>query len=214
MAKHPVSEPIPGPILYDHIVPPGKPWGRVIREGEILRLVDLEGQQAVDFLCYNAKDAAERYNAADTMKIQGNIFLGKGTALYSDMGNKLFTLIADTCGRHDTIGGCCSAESNVVRYGVRGAPNCRDNFLKVLTEFNLGKRDIVANINFFMHVPVGPTGAMGIADGVSAPGSYVDLQAEMDVLAVLSNCPQMHNPAAGYNPTPIRVIVWREERAA
>jgi urea carboxylase-associated protein 1 len=213
MAKHPGFETVKGPILYDQVVPPGQPWGRIIQKGDILRLVDLEGQQAVDFLCYNARNPAERYNAADTMKIQDNIFLGKGTALYSGMGNKLFTVIADTCGRHDTIGGCCSAESNFVRYGVMDTANCRDNFLKVLAEFGLGKKDIVANINFFMYVPVGPDGAMGIADGVSAPGSYLDLKAEMNVLAVLSNCPQMHNPAAGYNPTPIRVIVWRQERS-
>jgi uncharacterized protein len=211
MAKRPAFETVEGPILYDQVIPAGQPWGRVVQKGDILRLIDLEGQQAVDFLCYNAQDPAERYNAADTMKIQGNIFLSKDTALYSDMGNKLFTVIADTCGRHDTIGGCCSAESNVVRYGVKGTPNCRDNFLKILAEFSLDKKDIVANINFFMHVPVGPDGTMGIADGVSLPGSYVDLKAEMDVLAVLSNCPQMHNPAAGYKPTPIRVILWRQE---
>lgn len=209
MAERPAFEGVNGTILHDEVVPPGHPWGRVVHKGDTLRLVDLEGQQAVDFLCYNAEDPTERYNAADTMKIQGNIFLGRGTALYSDMGNKLFTVVADTCGRHDTIGGCCSAESNFVRYGVKGTPNCRDNFLKILAEFGLGKKDIVANVNFFMYVPVGPDGAMGIADGVSAPGSYVDLKAEMDVLAVLSNCPQMHNPAAGYNPTPIRVMVWR-----
>lgn len=213
MAKRVTFETVDGPIVYDQVVPPGQPWGRVVQKGDILRLVDLEGQQAVDFLCYNALNPAERYNAADTMKIQGNIFVGKDMALYSDMGNKLFTVIADSCGRHDTIGGCCSAESNFVRYGVTGTPNCRDNFLKVLAEFGLGKKDIVANINFFMYVPVEPGGAMGIADGVSVPGSYVDLKAEMDVLAVLSNCPQMHNPAAGYNPTPIRVLIWRQERS-
>lgn len=204
---------IEGRIEHDEVVPPRQPWGRVIRKGEILRLVDLGGQQAVDFICYNAADPAERYNAADTMKIQGNIFLSTGTALYSDMGNKLFSVVADTCGRHDTIGGCCSAESNFIRYGVKGTPNCRDNFLKILGAFGLGKKDIVANINFFMYVPVERDGSMGIADGVSKPGSYIDLRAEMDVLAVLSNCPQMHNPAAGYNPTPIRTIVWRPRAA-
>jgi len=214
MAERPAFDIVNGTVLHDTVVPPGRPWGRIVRKGDILRLVDLKGQQAVDFLCYNAENPAERYNAADTMKIQGNIFLGKGTALYSDMGNKLFTVTADTCGRHDTIGGCCSAESNFVRYGVKGTLNCRDNFLEILAQFGLGKKDIVANINFFMYVPVRPDGAMGIADGVSAPASYVDLKAEMDVLVVLSNCPQMHNPAAGYNPTPIRVMVWRQERSA
>jgi urea carboxylase-associated protein 1 len=199
---------IDGVVVHDEILPPGRPWARVIRKGEILRLVDLEGQQAVDFICFNAANPAERYNAADTMKIQGSIYLTAGTALYSDMGNKLFTVIADTCGRHDTIGGCCSAESNFVRYGVKNTPNCRDNFLAALGKFGLGKKDIVANVNFFMYVPVGGDGAMAIADGISKPGSHVDLRAEMDVLAVLSNCPQMNNPANGYNPTPIRITVW------
>jgi uncharacterized protein len=210
MANHPAFEIVEGTVLHDQIIPPGEPWARVFEKDEILRIVDLEGQQAVDFLCYNAQNPAERYNAADTMKFQRSLFIGKGTALYSDLGNKLFTVIADTCGRHDTIAGCCSAESNFVRYGVKGTPNCRDNFLKILPELNLGKKDIVANVNFFMYVPVALDGAMGIADGVSAPGSYVDLKAEMAALAVISNCPQTHNPAAGYKPTPVRVMVWRQ----
>lgn len=202
------SATVDGTILHDEIVAPRRPWSRILAKGEILRLVDLEGQQAVDFICYNADDPGERYNAADTMKIQGNIFVTTGTALYSGLGNKLMTVIADSCGRHDTIGGCCSAESNFVRYGVRNTPNCRDNFLAALSAHGLGRKDIVANLNFFMHVPVAADGAMGIADGVSKPGDYIDLRAEMNVLAVLSNCPQMHNPAAGYNPTPIRVVIW------
>ena len=124
------------------------------------------------------------------------------------MGNVLFTVIEDTCGSHDTIGGCCSRESNRVRYGVREGPNCRDNFLRALGRHGLGKKDIVANVNFFMRVPIGADGGMAIADGVSKPGDYVDLRAEMDVLAVLSNCPQINNPANAYNPTPVRVIVY------
>jgi urea carboxylase-associated protein 1 len=199
----------PGEILFEQVVPPNSPWSRIIAKGDILRLVDLEGRQAVDFLCYNADHPEERYCAADTMKIPGSIFIGKGTILYSDMGNPLFTVIEDTCGMHDTIGGCCSRESNVVRYGKRDTPNCRDNFLKALAPFGLGKKDIVANINFFMFVPVEPDGRMAIVDGRSKPGDYVDLRAEMKVLAALSNCPQMNNPANGYNPTPIRVAVWR-----
>lgn len=199
---------IRGTIVHDEVLPPDRPWGRVIKKGDVLRLVDLEGQQAVDFICYSAANPAERYSATDTIKIQGNIFLSVGTPLYSDMGNKLFTIVGDTCGRHDTIGGCCSAESNFVRYGVKNTRNCRDNLLAALGKFGLGKKDIVANVNFFMYVPVGADGSMGIADGISKPGSHIDLRAEMDVLAVLSNCPQVHNPATGYNPTPIRITVW------
>ena len=196
-----------GKIIEDRIIPADGHWGRVIRQGQILRIIDLEGQQAVDFLCYSAADPSERYNAADTMKYAGTIFLTAGHGIYSDMGRRLFTIVEDTCGRHDTIGGCCSAESNEVRYGVTGAPSCRQNFLRALAPFGLGKKDIVANLNWFMNVPVGPDGAMAIADGLSKPGDHVDLRAEVDVLAVLSNCPQTRNPCNGFNPTPIRVIV-------
>ena len=194
-------------MIEDVVVPAGGHWSRIVRAGQTLRIVDLEGQQAVDFLCYNATRPEERYNAADTMKIAGSIFLSQGVALYSGLGRKLFTIVEDTVGYHDTIGGCCSEESNFVRYGVRGTPNCRDNFLKALAPHNLGLRDIVANVNWFMYVPVEAGGAMAIVDGLSKAGDQVGLRAEMDALAVISNCPQVHNPASGFKPTPIRVVV-------
>jgi len=200
-----------GTIIEDRTLPPDGHWGRVLRRGQTLRIIDLEGKQAVDFLCYNAEDPSERYNAADTMKYAGTIFLTEGHGIYSDMGRRLFTIVEDTCGRHDTIGGCCSAESNELRYGVKDTPGCRQNFLRALAPFGLGKKDITANLNWFMNVPVGPDGAMGIADGLSKPGDHVELRAEMDVLAVISNCPQTRNPCNGFNPTPIRVIVREQE---
>jgi urea carboxylase-associated protein 1 len=199
---------VPGRVVDDRVIPAGGEWSGVVRRGQVLRIVDLEGQQAVDFLCYNAADPSERYNAADTMKYAGTIFLTTGHGLWSDMGRRLFTIVADTCGRHDTIGGCCSAESNRVRYRVEGTPNCRDNFLRALGRFGLGKRDIVANLNLFMNVPVGPDGAMAIAEGRSRPGDYVDLRAEMDVLVAISNCPQIYNPCNGFRPTPIRLVTY------
>jgi urea carboxylase-associated protein 1 len=196
-----------GRIIEDVTIPAGGHWGRVLRPGQVLRIVDLEGRQAVDFLCYNAGDPGERYSAADTMKYAGTIFLTTGHGIYSDMGRRLLTIVEDTCGRHDTIGGCCSAESNELRYGVKDSPSCRQNFLRALEPFGLGKKDIVANLNWFMNVPVGPDGAMAIVDGLSKPGDHVDLRSEMDVLAVISNCPQTRNPCNGFQPTPIRVIV-------
>jgi len=196
-----------GKILEDRIIPAGEPWARVLKAGQTLRIVDLEGQQAVDFLCYNAADPSERYNAADTMKYAKTIFLTAGHGIYSDMGRRLLTIVEDTCGRHDTIGGCCSAASNELRYGVKDTPACRENFLRALAPFGLGKKDIVANINWFMNVPVEPEGAVAIVDGVSKPGDHVDLRAEMDVLAVISNCPQTRNPCNGWKPSPIRVVV-------
>jgi urea carboxylase-associated protein 1 len=198
-----------GQIVADEIVPAGRPWGRIVRRGEVLRLVDLEGRQAVDFLCFDAADPRDRYCATNTIKVQGNIYVAQGTVLYSDHGKRLMTVIADTCGRHDTIYGCCSEANNLLRYGVRDTPNCYANFRDILAQFGLDESAIVVNVNFFMSVPVLPDGSAGVADGVSQPGSHVDLRAERDVIAVLSNCPQMHNPCNGYHPTPIRTIVYR-----
>ena len=196
-----------GKIVEDRVVAAGEPWARVLRAGQMVRIVDLEGQQAVDFLCYNAADPSERYNAADTMKYAKTIFLTAGHGIYSDMGRRLLTIVEDTCGRHDTIGGCCSAASNELRYGVKDTPSCRANFLRALEPFGLGKKDVVANINWFMNVPVESDGTMGIVDGLSKAGDHVDLRADMDVLAVISNCPQTRNPCNGWKPTPIRVVV-------
>ena len=191
----------------DIIIPPGGHWSARVPKSATLTLVDIEGCQAVDLLCYNADDPTDRYSAADTMKIAGSIFIGKGSKLYSDMSNLLFTVTEDSCGRHDTIGGCCSRESNRLRYGVQDSPNCRDNFLRALAPLGLGKQDIVANLNFFMSVPVLPDGRMAIVEGHSKPGDNVALRAEMDVLVALSNCPQVNNPANNFNPTPIRLMV-------
>lgn len=198
-----------GVVILDEIVPAGRPWGHIVRGGEILRLVDLEGRQAVDFLCFDAADRSDRYSATNTIKVQGNVYIRVGTVLYSDRGAALFTVITDTCGRHDTIYGCCSEANNLLRYGVRGTPSCYANFREILAGFGLDERSIVSNINFFMSVPVLPDGSAGIADGSSQPGSYVELRAERDALAVLSNCPQVHNPCNGYNPTPIQALIYQ-----
>ena len=196
-------------IVYDTVVPARHPWGHLIKQGEILRLIDLEGQQAVDFLCYRADDLTDRYSTMNTVKVQGNVYIGKGTVLYSDAGVALFTIVADTLGRHDTIYGCCSEPNNFLRYGLRGTQSCYANFQEILGQFGLDKSAIVSNVNFFMQVPVATDGSAGVASDVSPPGSMVELRAECDVLAVLSNCPQMHNPCNAYNPTPIRVVIYR-----
>jgi len=198
-----------GAVLHDEVVPARAPWTRIVRAGQTLRIVDLEGNQAVDFLCYNAADLDERYSAAETVVAQGNIFLTTGTVLRSNEGRPLMTVTADTCGRHDTIGGACSCESNTVRYGhhTKHQHACVENFLLALAPFGRGKRDLVGNVNWFMNVPVLADGTLGIVDGLSAPGKYVDLRAEIDVLVAVSNCPQINNPCNGFNPTPVRVTV-------
>lgn len=198
----------PGATLSDRVVEPG-PYSRVIRAGDHLRIIDLEGRQAVDFLVYDAANHESRYNAANTIKLNRSIYVGAGFKLYSDLGDVLMTVAEDTVGRHDTIGGCCSAESNYARYGIKGTASCRGNFIAALAEHGMDARDIPANINWFMYVPVKPDGMTEIVDGRSEPGDYVDLRAERDVLVVISNCPQLYNPCNGWNPTPVRIIEWR-----
>jgi uncharacterized protein len=198
-------------IVSDEIIAARAGWSRVLTRGDVLRLVDLEGRQAVDFLCYNARDYEDRYAAADTMKINGNIFIRKGSVIYSVSCNPMLSVIEDSCGFHDTIGGCCSSALNRRRYGKPDDPNCRQNFLGELARYGMGPRDMVANMNFFMYVPVGADGAMDMGPSRSRPGDYVELRAEMDVLAVVSNCPQMNNPVNDFNPTAVRSLVYRGE---
>ncbi len=203
----------PAAARWRKVVPAGTYWIDVVRKGETFRIVDLEGNQAVDTLFYNADDPAEHYSASDTIREQGNIYLGAGTVLMSDLCRPMLSITADTCGRHDTLGGACSTESNTVRYALdkKTMHACRDSFLLAVAEndhYGLSKRDIAHNINFFMNVPVTPDGKLEFADGVSAPGKYVEMVAEMNVIVLISNCPQLNNPCNAYNPTPIEVVIW------
>jgi urea carboxylase-associated protein 1 len=202
----------PGRAVFDEVLSSGRGWSHEIAAGQVFRIVDLEGNQAVDTLFYNARDLDERYSAADTIRGQGSIYLTTGTPLLSGEGRPLLTIVADTCGRHDTLGGACSAESNQVRYALekKFMHNCRDSFLLALAQYGRGmsKRDLASNINFFMNVPVTPQGGLSFEDGVSGPGRYVEMRAERDVLALISNCPQLNNPCNAYDPTPIRLLVW------
>lgn len=196
-------------MILNEVVPGGSYWSRVIRRGTILRIVDLEGGAGISLLCYNADNPTERYNAADTTKIQFNVFLTKGMLLYSDMGRVLFSITEDTCGHHDTIAGCSTAISVSARYGPGEWRNTRDNFLNCLAKHNLGKKDIAPNLNLFARVQVEPDGALTFVPGVSRPGNYIDLRAEMDVLVVLSNTPHVLDTNKTYNPTPVLLVVLR-----
>jgi urea carboxylase-associated protein 1 len=206
----------PNQAVIDEICPAGESWVKGIKRGQTFRIVDLEGNQAVDTLFYNAHDALERYSATDTISRQKKLYLTTGSELYSNFGNVMLTITADTCGRHDTLGGACAAESNTVRYALEKFPmhSCRDNFLHALAhdplcqQLGMSKRDLPSNINFFMNVPVTESGGLEFADGVSAPGKYVEMRAEMDVVVLISNCPQLNNPCNAYNPTPIRLLIW------
>jgi urea carboxylase-associated protein 1 len=191
-------------------VAPGLGWSEIVKKGEVLRIVDLKGAQAVDFLCYSATDHGERYHAPNTIKRAHTLRLTTGHALYSDIARPIFTIVADTHGTHDTIGGCCSAPSNEMLYGAEDAPGCRETFLRELAKFGMGRRDIVPNVNFFCDVPVQDRYELSetvFAPGSSGPGDHVDLRAEMDAVAVVSNCQQTNNPCNIGQPTPIEVVV-------
>jgi urea carboxylase-associated protein 1 len=196
--------------MIDTVVPAGEPWMGIVRRGEAFRIVDLEGNQAVDTLFYNAADTHEHYSAQNTIQAQGRIYLTTGSVLLSNRGRPMLRIHDDTCGRHDTLGGACSSESNTVRYALekRHMHSCRDSFLLALSkhEHGMTKRDLPSNINFFKNVPVTPEGGLRFADGISAAGRHVELLALMDTLVLISNCPQLNNPCNAYNPTPIRVI--------
>ena len=195
--------------VLDEIVPARAPWAAVVKQGHTLAIVDLGGNQAVDCLIYGYPDTSERYSAAETIAAQGNVFLTIGSVLHSAEGTPLMTVVADDCGRHDTVGGACSKESNTLRYGhhTRHLHACVENFLAAGAPYGLGKRDLVSNINWFMNVPVEQDGTLGIVDGISRPGLTVTLRAESDVLVLVSNCPQINNPCNGFDPTPVRMVV-------
>ena len=198
--------------VYGEVVLAGDHWIHEIKSGQTFRIVDLGGNQAVDTLFYSAADTSERYSATDTIVKQRNIYLTTGTVLRSSLGAPMLTIVADTCGRHDTLGGACAAESNQVRYAIekRHMHACRSSFLLAVADpkWNLSKRDLTANINFFMNVPVTMEGKLTFEDGISEPLKYVEMRAEMDVICVISNCPQLNNPCNAYNPTPVQVLLW------
>ncbi len=203
----------PQAAIRRDIVPAGDYYMKVVKAGQTFRILDLEGNQAADTLFYNANDPAERYSAIDTIREQGNVYLTAGTKILSNHGNEMLEIVADTCGRHDTLGGACATESNTVRYAIdkKCMHACRDSWLLAVAEneeFGMSKRDITHNINFFMNVPITHSGGLTFEDGISAPGKYVELTAKMDVIVLISNCPQLNNPCNAYNPTPVEVLVW------
>ena len=192
-----------------HDIPARAPWSGVIRKGQTLRIEDTYGQQAIDTLFYNAHDHTERYSSQDTLRAQGAAYVTTGTAIMSNLGRVMLRVTADSAGRHDTSAGCCSCESNTVRFGhdTRFQHACRENFILEFARHGMTKRDIVPNLNFFMNVPISPNGAMTVDDGISSPGDHLELVADMDVLCIISNCPQINNPCNGFDPTPCRVII-------
>jgi urea carboxylase-associated protein 1 len=207
------SDRLPGEAAIRDVIPAGDYWIDIVRKGRTLRIVDVEGNQSADTLFFNAADVAERYSAVDTIREQRNVYLSCGSKLLSTAGNIMAQITADTVGRHDTLGGACATESNTVRYALdkKTMHACRDSFVLAIAhhdKLGLGKRDLSHNINFFMNVPVTGDGGLSFADGLSGPGQYVEMRAAMDLIVLISNCPQLNNPCNAYNPTPLEVLIW------
>jgi urea carboxylase-associated protein 1 len=196
--------------VLDVVVQAGDGFVGRIPAGGSLRIVDLHGNQAADTLFFDAHDPTNRYSAMDTIREQGAVYLTTGSRLLSANLDLLATITADTCGRHDTVGGACGQESNVIRYGMhtRHQHACRETFVKYAASIGMAARGLPHNINFFMNVPLTSAGGLTFADGVSAPGKYVEVRAERDIVVLISNCPQLNNPCNGWNPTPIRLLGW------
>jgi uncharacterized protein len=207
---------LPSEAALRRIVAAGDYWIDSLKKDQVLRIVDIEGNQSADTLFFNAADVSDRYSAVDTVREQRNVYLGCGSQLLSTSGNVLAQIVADTVGRHDTLGGACASESNSVRYALekRTMHSCRDSYLLAVAEhdhLSLSKRDLSHNINFFMNVPVTADGGLSFADGLSGPGQYVELRAVMDIIVLISNCPQLNNPCNAYNPTPLEVLIWNPD---
>jgi len=197
-------------VVLDRVIPAKGHWAHEMKKGELLRIEDIEGQQAIDFICYRLENLAEKFWAAHSAKLNGTIYLTKGHVLYSDLANPMMTIVKDTVGVNDVLCGSCSKALDIVRYGEEKAvAGCMDNFEAAIEPWGLERKDVPMCFNIFLDYPVEEQGKVAIDhDAPSKPGDHLDLRAEMDLLAVISNCPQENNPCNGFNPTPIRVTVY------
>jgi uncharacterized protein len=195
-------------VLLEDIVRGGDYWTGVIKRGRTLRITDPYGSHGVSVLCYNADNPLERLNVADTAKIQFNAFLQQGMVLYSDMGRVLCAITEDSSGCHDLISGASNPSSVQAKYGTGDFHDSRTNFLKGLARWGLTKRDLMPNLNLFTRIAIDPDGTMRYDESCVKPGSYIDLRAEMNVLVVLSNCPNPLHPSPVYDPPSIVAQVW------
>jgi urea carboxylase-associated protein 2 len=208
-------------LLWEETMPGGGHWSGLIRRGNTLRLTDLHGGANLSALFYNFEERNERYNMADTLKAQHTAFLTRGHVCYSDMGRILCSIPEDSCGWHDTVCGIADAETVKNRYGVaryqehRNAMfrNAEDGFLIELGKWGMGRRDLVANVNFFSKVAAGPEGELRFDSAHRREGQHLDLRFEMNVLLVLSACQHPLDPASAYDPKPVRLSCWRSGTA-
>jgi uncharacterized protein YcgI (DUF1989 family) len=194
------------PVL-DRIIPPKEYLGLELRQGQVLRIEDVEGKQVPDLVCFNLADPTERLSTNNSRLIQRRWRLTTGHVLFSDEGNEMLTIVHDTVGIHHASAGCCNEGANFRRYGVRGTRNCRENLALAAAPLGITQKDIPGAFCPFMNVVQLEDGGYEILEPTSRPGDHLDLRAEMDLFVAISNCPQERNPCNGFNPTPLRVLV-------
>jgi len=204
----PTHEQIPGRVVQTSVLEPGGGEAWEVKKGQVLRVTDVEGQQVGDLVCFNLHRLEEKISPQNTISLNKTIRPTTGHGLWSDEANLMMTFVADTCGVHDLLAGACSRYTNKRRYDKDATPNCRDNLAAAARPWGLGWKDIPYNLNVFMNVPIGPDNSFRIDVPKSKAGDYIDLRAEMDVLVVLSNCPQVHNPCNNYRLKPLKVVIY------
>jgi urea carboxylase-associated protein 1 len=193
-------------------IPPGGHFAAEIRKGQVLRIVDVEGQQVADLVCFNLERLEEKLSVVNTINLNKQVFPRVGYLLYSDEARGMMTIIADSCGVHDMLAGACSRFTNERRYGVTNSPNCRDNLAEAVKAWGIGWRDVPFNMNVFMNCPIAPDGSWSIQVPRSTAGDYIDFRAEMDVLVAFSNCPQVHNACNAFRLKPLQAVVYSYTR--
>lgn len=203
---------VEGKIVKEWVLPPGKELGLTVKKGQVIRVIDLEGQQVVDFVCFNSQDKAEKLWVGGTIINNGNVFIKKGHSLYSQYVNKMFTIIEDTCGVHDLLIGHCSPEVFEKTYDVKGHHSCADNFVKALAPYGIERKDFPMNLNIFMNCPIDDDGGYSIYFSKSRRGDFMDLRADMDCIVAISNCPCDLSPESGYYNTQIKVILYEPKK--
>ena len=203
-------------FLWQELVPGGCHWSGIIRRGITLRLTNVNGSTNAAMLFYNPEEKLERYNMADTLKSQHTFHLTQGHACHSDMGRIFCCITADTAGWHDTVCGLSDAEYIREKYGVARYQEHRnsmhrnglDNMLIELGKWGLGKRDIVANINFFSKVTADASGTLCFHPDNSIAGEYVGLSFVMNTLVILSTVPHPLGAAENYQPGAVNLATF------
>ena len=196
-------------VIREETIPPAGYFAAEMTKNQVLRIVDLEGQQVADLVCFKrGGDRVEPLSVMNTISLNRQVFPRIGYLLFSDEASPMMSIIDDTCGVHDMLAGACSRFTNERRYGVKDSRNCRDNLAAALKPFGIGWKDVPFNMNVFMNCPIGPDGNWSIQVPKSKPGDHIDFRAETDVLAAFSNCPQIHNACNAFRLKPLKAVLY------